>query len=68
MNQKARLVNLTEDPGGLVDLSQTHPAELSTMKAGISAMPFEDPRGRSVAREEHDPAELEELKALGYIE
>jgi arylsulfatase A-like enzyme len=68
MNQKARLVNLTEDPGGLVDLTQTHPAELSTMKAGISAMPFEDPRGRSVAREEHDPAELEELKALGYIE
>lgn len=67
-NQKPRLVNLTEDPQGKVNLAKTHPAELAAMNAKISSLPFEDPRGRSVEREHHDASELEELKALGYIE
>jgi arylsulfatase A-like enzyme len=67
-NQKPRLVNLTEDPQSKTNLARSHPVELAAMKARISSMLFEDPRGRSVEREEHDPAELEELRVLGYIE
>ena len=67
-NQKPRLVNLTEDPEGKTNLAKTHPAELAAMTAKISSLPFEDPRGRSVEREDHDASEIEELKALGYIE
>jgi len=67
-NQHPRLVNLTVDPEGKTNLAESHPAELAAMNARMSSMPFEDPRGRSVEREEFEDSELQELKALGYIE
>jgi arylsulfatase A-like enzyme len=67
-NQRARLVNLTADPEGKTNLVESQVSELNVMKQRISSLPFQDPRGRSVERDEFDDAELLELKALGYIE